>query len=68
MEPACGAALAAVYSGVLGRLQKEGKLAGQMGGPVVVVVCGGNNISIEQLRRLKQKLGLSGGGHGAGPA
>lgn len=68
MEPACGAALAAVYSGVLRRLQREGKLAEPMGGPVVMVVCGGNNISIGQLQKLKQQLGLPGGGHQAGPA
>lgn len=68
VEPACGAALAAVYGGVLRRLQKEGKLAVPMGGPVVVVVCGGNNISVGQLQKLKQQLGLAGGGHQAGPA
>ncbi|TDH13286.1 hypothetical protein EPR50_G00056500 [Perca flavescens] len=57
VEPACGAALAAVYSGVLGRLQAEGELAPRLG-PVVVVVCGGNNISMEQLGRLKKQLGM----------
>ncbi|CAF91636.1 unnamed protein product, partial [Tetraodon nigroviridis] len=59
VEPACGAALAAVYSGVLKKLQCEGKLAKQMGGPVVIVVCGGNNISFGQLQKLKKQLGLS---------
>ena len=58
VEPACGAALAAVYCDIIGRLQKEGKLAKDLG-PVVVVVCGGNNISIEQLLRLKKQLGMS---------
>lgn len=59
VEPACGAALAAVYSGVIRRLQGEGKLAAaECLGPVVVVVCGGNNISMEQLRRLKKQLGI----------
>ncbi|XP_034728214.1 L-serine dehydratase/L-threonine deaminase-like [Etheostoma cragini] len=57
VEPACGAALAAVYSGVVRRLQAEGKLVPRLG-PVVVVVCGGNNISLEQLRRLKKQLGV----------
>uniref|UniRef100_A0A8C5HZQ1 L-serine deaminase n=1 Tax=Gouania willdenowi TaxID=441366 RepID=A0A8C5HZQ1_GOUWI len=47
VEPACGAALAAVYSDIIKRLQDEGKLAQHLG-PVVVVVCGGNNISMEQ--------------------
>lgn len=59
VEPACGAALAAVYSGVIKKLQGEGKLAAaEHLGPVVVVVCGGNNISMEQLRRLKKQLGI----------
>lgn len=57
VEPACGAALAAVYSNVIKRLQDEGKLAQRLG-PVVIVVCGGNNISMEQLRRLKKQLGI----------
>ncbi|KAM4578083.1 LOW QUALITY PROTEIN: L-serine dehydratase/L-threonine deaminase-like [Fundulus diaphanus] len=57
VEPACGAALAAVYSDVIKRLQAEGKLAQPLG-PVVVVVCGGNNISMEQLQRLKKQLGM----------
>lgn len=68
VEPACGAALAAVYSGVLKRLQHEGKLAEQMGGPVIIVVCGGNNISFGQLQRLKKQLGLSDAGEQVGPA
>ncbi|XP_068617186.1 L-serine dehydratase/L-threonine deaminase-like [Brachionichthys hirsutus] len=58
VEPACGAALAAVYGGVIKRLQGEGKLAQRLG-PVVVVVCGGNNISMAELRKLKKQLGLS---------
>ncbi|XP_077417931.1 L-serine dehydratase/L-threonine deaminase-like [Vanacampus margaritifer] len=57
VEPACGAALAAVYSDVIKRLQDEGKLEKQLG-PVVLVVCGGNNISMEQLQRLKKQLGI----------
>ena len=55
VEPACGAALAAVYSGVIKRLRDEGKLAQNLG-PVVIVVCGGNNISMEQLAKLKKQL------------
>ncbi|KAF3695983.1 L-serine dehydratase/L-threonine deaminase [Channa argus] len=57
VEPACGAALAAVYSNVIRRLQDEGKLAKCLG-PVVIVVCGGNNISLEQLLRLKKQLSI----------
>ncbi|KAJ8286272.1 hypothetical protein GJAV_G00036520 [Gymnothorax javanicus] len=58
VEPACGAALAAVYSDVLTRLQREGKLGRDLG-PVVVVVCGGNNISLAQLQKLKLQLGMT---------
>lgn len=57
VEPACGAALAAVYSDVIRRLQDQGKLAQHLG-PVVIVVCGGNNISMEELKRLKKRLGV----------
>ncbi|XP_077600944.1 L-serine dehydratase/L-threonine deaminase-like [Stigmatopora nigra] len=57
VEPACGAALAAVYSDVIKRLRDEGQLEKQMG-PVVIVVCGGNNISMQELHRLKKQLGI----------
>ncbi|XP_078523271.1 L-serine dehydratase/L-threonine deaminase-like [Lissotriton helveticus] len=57
VEPACGAALAVVYSNVVQRLQKEGKLMAELG-PVVIVVCGGNNITLGQLARLKEQLGI----------
>lgn len=57
VEPACGAALAVVYSNVVQRLQKEGKLKAELG-PVVIVVCGGNNITLGQLARLKDQLGI----------
>ncbi|XP_036454113.1 L-serine dehydratase/L-threonine deaminase-like [Colossoma macropomum] len=58
VEPACGAALGAIYCNIISRLQKERKLAQKLG-PVVVVVCGGNNISIEELKRLKKQLGMT---------
>uniref|UniRef100_A0A8C7Z8R3 L-serine ammonia-lyase n=1 Tax=Oryzias sinensis TaxID=183150 RepID=A0A8C7Z8R3_9TELE len=57
VEPACGAALSAVYSHIIRKLQNEGKLAKELG-PVVVVVCGGNNISMKELRKLKKQLGM----------
>nr|XP_023680342.1 L-serine dehydratase/L-threonine deaminase [Paramormyrops kingsleyae] len=58
VEPACGAALAAVYSNIIDRLKTEGKLPQDMG-PVVVVVCGGNIIGLGQLQLLKKKVGLT---------
>ncbi|XP_062943422.1 serine dehydratase-like [Cynocephalus volans] len=56
VEPACGAALAAIYSGLLGRLQTEGRLRPPLTS-VVVIVCGGNNIDSQQLQALKIQLG-----------
>uniref|UniRef100_A0A4X2K7U8 L-serine deaminase n=1 Tax=Vombatus ursinus TaxID=29139 RepID=A0A4X2K7U8_VOMUR len=58
VEPACGAALAAIYSGCLGRLQAEGLLSPSLGS-IVVIVCGGNNIDRAELRDLQTRLGRS---------
>ncbi|XP_007936381.1 L-serine dehydratase/L-threonine deaminase [Orycteropus afer afer] len=60
VEPACGAALAAVYSRVIQKLQGEGKLRAPLAS-VVVIVCGGSNISLAQLRALKEQLGMKNG-------
>lgn len=46
VEPACGAALAVLYSG----LTKFSK------GPVVVEVCGGSGVTIDLLREWKDKV------------
>ncbi|XP_018583030.1 serine dehydratase-like [Scleropages formosus] len=55
VEMACGAALAAVYSGVIQRLQDQGRLPRPLR-PVVVVVCGGSGINLSQLQHLQNKL------------
>ncbi|XP_051828807.1 L-serine dehydratase/L-threonine deaminase isoform X1 [Antechinus flavipes] len=57
VEPACGAALAAVYSQTIQKLQGEGKLPAKLSS-VVVIVCGGSNISLAQLQGLKEQLGM----------
>ncbi|NXW95577.1 SDSL protein, partial [Alopecoenas beccarii] len=57
VQPACGAALALLYTGRLQRLQREGRLRTPLGS-VVVVVCGGASIQVAQLRALKSQLGL----------
>ncbi|XP_078521680.1 serine dehydratase-like [Lissotriton helveticus] len=57
VEPACGASLAAIYSGLIQRLQSEGRLSSDLA-PIVVIVCGGNSINLAQLNALKIKLGL----------
>lgn len=60
MEPACGAALAAIYSNVVQKLQGEGKLCTPLSS-LVVIVCGGSNISLAQLPELKKQLGMKSG-------
>uniref|UniRef100_A0A3B4A024 L-serine ammonia-lyase n=1 Tax=Periophthalmus magnuspinnatus TaxID=409849 RepID=A0A3B4A024_9GOBI len=55
VEMACGAALASVYSGVINRIQKEGRLPLSLG-PVVIIVCGGSSVDMQQLSLLRQKL------------
>ncbi|XP_034531146.1 serine dehydratase-like [Notolabrus celidotus] len=55
VEMACGAALAAVYRGLIKRLQDEGRLPALLG-PLVVIVCGGSSIDMKELTRLKLKL------------
>lgn len=55
VEMACGAALAAVYSGLVCRLQDEGRLP-PLSGPLLVIVCGGSSVDMEQLASLKLKL------------
>lgn len=56
VEMACGAALAAVYSGIIQKLQDESRLPALLG-PLLVIVCGGGSIDMEQLANLKHKLG-----------
>lgn len=55
VEPACGASIAAVYSGILQRLQQEGELPKDMQ-PVVVIVCGGSSITMAQLNEYRMQL------------
>ncbi|XP_023681269.2 serine dehydratase-like isoform X1 [Paramormyrops kingsleyae] len=55
VELSCGAALAAVYSGVIQRLRAEGRLPPLLD-PIVMVVCGGSGISMSWLKELSDKL------------
>ncbi|KAJ6659055.1 hypothetical protein lerEdw1_019358 [Lerista edwardsae] len=55
VEPACGASLALLYSGHLQRLQEEGRLSRGLDS-VVVIVCGGSSIRMEELRAFKRQL------------
>ncbi|KAM6913103.1 serine dehydratase-like [Xenentodon cancila] len=55
VEMACGAALAAVYGGLIHRLQAESRLPTLLG-PLLVIVCGGSSVNLDQLTSLKHKL------------
>nr|XP_015825944.2 serine dehydratase-like [Nothobranchius furzeri]XP_015825945.2 serine dehydratase-like [Nothobranchius furzeri] len=55
VEMACGAALAAVYSGLIRRLQEQGRLPTPLR-PLLVIVCGGSSINMGELSALKEKL------------
>ena len=48
VPPACGAALAAVYSGVIKDLQKEGTLPQKLSN-IMIVVCGGNEVNLKEI-------------------
>ena len=47
VEPACGAALAGVYEGLVE--QVVGK------GPVVVIVCGGNIVNLDTMEKWREE-------------
>ncbi|XP_077867868.1 L-serine dehydratase/L-threonine deaminase-like [Saccoglossus kowalevskii] len=57
VEPACGAALAGIYSNVIPDLQKGGKLKNDVRN-IVIVVCGGSNVTLKQLVDWKEQFGL----------
>jgi len=54
VEPACGAGLAAVYSGIVRRADEEGFLLES--GPAVVIVCGGASVTVELLAKWKASI------------
>ncbi|XP_029427394.1 serine dehydratase-like [Rhinatrema bivittatum] len=55
VEPSCAAALAAVYSGHIQRLQEEGRLSRDLDS-IVMIVCGGSSINMAQLKAFKNEL------------
>ncbi|XP_006640503.1 serine dehydratase-like [Lepisosteus oculatus] len=55
VELACGAGLAAVYTGLIQRLQDRARLPRPLG-PLVILVCGGSSISLAQLNHYRNKL------------
>jgi L-serine/L-threonine ammonia-lyase len=58
VEPACGAAVAALYGGVIQRLQSEGTLPAKMESGIVVIVCGGISITQNMLAAWKKDFQL----------
>lgn len=48
VPPACGAALAAVFSGVIKDLKKEGTLPKKLSN-IMIVVCGGNEVNLKEI-------------------
>lgn len=56
VEPACGASLAAVYSGILKDLQTQGQL-GEIKS-ALIVVCGGSAVSLDVLDKWKKEFDL----------
>ncbi|KAJ8312476.1 hypothetical protein KUTeg_009849 [Tegillarca granosa] len=56
VEPACGASLASVYSDVISKLEKDGKLPEIKS--ALIVVCGGSGVSLEALQKWKSDFGL----------
>ena len=57
VEPACGTALAAIYEDVAKKLQLSGKLDHDLS-CIVVVVCGGSNVTLGQLEAWKDEFGI----------
>ncbi|XP_074641592.1 serine dehydratase-like [Tubulanus polymorphus] len=56
VEPACGATLAAIYHNTIPRLQQENKIGHVRS--VVVIVCGGNIMTLGWLEKLRKDFGI----------
>lgn len=56
VEPACGASLAAVYSGILNDLQSQGQLSEIKS--ALIVVCGGSTVTLDALSKWKKDFEL----------
>ena len=58
VEPSCGVTMAAVYSQILpGALDKKGY--DTKSGPIVLIVCGGSDISPEILQDFRAQFGIT---------
>ncbi|KAK7477440.1 hypothetical protein BaRGS_00031342, partial [Batillaria attramentaria] len=57
VEPACGATLAAIYSGTISALQAKGQLPASLSS-VLVIVCGGAIVTLDMLQKWKEQFSL----------
>ncbi len=57
VPPACGAALAAIYSGTIPELQVAGKLPQKLD-DIVVIVCGGSGVNVDTIYSWKKAYDL----------
>jgi L-serine/L-threonine ammonia-lyase len=57
VEPSCGATLASVYNNYYDKWKREGKLTSDIQS-ILIVVCGGNMVTIEQIAKWKTQLGM----------
>ena len=56
VQPACGAALSAVYSNVLQKLKDAGQV--EELADVIVIVCGGSGVSLTKLQEWRKSVGI----------
>jgi L-serine/L-threonine ammonia-lyase len=56
IEPACGAALAVLYSDRLRNQYFSPALTGHSDGPVVIEICGGSGVNIDLLKEWEKTL------------
>jgi len=58
VEPACAAAVSAIYSGLIQRLQNEDKLPAKLNTGVLLIVCGGISVTADMLSDWKTEFGI----------
>jgi len=59
VEPACAAAISAIYCGLIQRLQNEGRLPAHLNTGILLIVCGGISITADMLNAWKTQFGIS---------
>ena len=59
VEPACAAAISAIYAGLIQRLQNEGRLPSRLDTGILLIVCGGVSVTAQMLNDWKIKFDIS---------